>query len=214
MNKSPRILAVLFGLATIAGAQTPAPASVGSRPADAQIAAPGPPAPAAGSQAAAVSPDYVIGPGDSLEINVWKEPTISGTLPVRPDGMISLALVGDMLASGLTPAHLSSDITERLRKFINDPAVTVTVLGVNSKHIFLIGEVLKPGEMPLSPGLTPLQAIASAGGLTPFASAKHIYILRNAAGQQQKIKFDYKLAIKSGNLQGVTLASGDTIVIP
>ena len=214
MIKLPVILAIAFGFTTAACAQMQPPAPAAVSTADVQAPVPGP-APAAGHpQVANVSPDYVIGPGDSLEINVWKEPTISGTLPVRPDGMISLSLVGDMQASGLTPAHLSSDITERLRKFINDPAVTVTVLAVNSKHIFLLGEVSKPGEMPLSPGLTPLQAIASAGGLTAYASAKHIYILRNAGGQQQKIKFDYKLAIKSGNLQGVTLVSGDTIVVP
>lgn len=161
-----------------------------------------------------VSPDYIIGPGDSLGVNVWKEPTISGTFPVRPDGMISLALVGDIQASGLTPARLGSDVAERLRKYINEPSVTVAVLSVNSKHIFLLGEISKPGEMPLLPGLTPLQAIASAGGLTPFANGKRIYILRGTAGKQQKIPFNYKKAVKDGNLQGVTLAPGDTIVIP
>ena len=166
------------------------------------------------SVATAVAPDYIIGPGDSLSINVWKEPTVSGTLPVRPDGMISLSLVGDLQASGLTPAHLSTEIADRLRKFINEPAVTVAVLGVNSKRIFLIGEIAKPGEQPLIPGLTPLQAIASAGGLGPFANGKRIYILRGEAGKQQKIPFDYKKAIKDGNLQGVTLAPGDTIVVP
>ncbi len=128
--------------------------------------------------------------------------------------MISLALVGDLQASGLTPAHLSGEITERLRKFINDPSVTVAVLGVNSKHVFLLGEISKPGEIPLLPGLNPLQAIASAGGLTPFANAKRIYILRGVAGKQQKIPFDYKKAFKDGNLQGVTLLPGDTIVVP
>ena len=214
MNKSQVILAVVFGLTVTAGAQTQTPDPAAIPPAGTQSSVAGQAVPAVRPQAANVTPDYVIGPGDSLEVSVWKEPTISGTLPVRPDGMISLALVGDLQASGLTPSHLSSEITERLRKFINDPAVTVTVLGVNSKHIFLLGEVLKPGEIPLSPGLTPLQAIASAGGLTAYANAKHIYILRSAGGQQQKIKFDYKLAIKSGNLQGVTLASGDTIVVP
>lgn len=166
------------------------------------------------TQGATVSPDYQIGPGDSLEVNVWKEQTLSGTLPVRPDGMISLPLVGDMQAAGLTPMHLSEEIVERLKKFINDPSVTVTVMAVNSKHIFLIGEVGKPGEEPLTPGLTVLQAIASAGGLTPYANGKHIYILRGAAGKQQKIPFDYKKAIKEGNLQGITLISGDTIVVP
>ncbi len=163
---------------------------------------------------ATVAPDYVVGPGDSLEINVWKEPTVSGTLPVRPDGMISLSLVGDLQAAGLTPMRLSDDIALHLKKYLNDPVVTVTVLAVNSKHIFLLGEITKPGEIPLTPGLTPLQAIASSGGLTLYANAKHVYILRTAGGKQQKIPFDYKKAIKDGNLQGVTLVSGDTIVVP
>ncbi len=119
-----------------------------------------------------------------------------------------------MQAAGMTPMHLSDEIVQRLKKFINDPSVTVTVMGVNSKRIFLIGEIGKPGEEPLTPGLTVLQAIASAGGLTPYANGKKIYILRGTAGKQQKIPFDYKKALKEGNLQGVTLLSGDTIVVP
>ena len=166
------------------------------------------------ARVSAVAPDYQIGAGDSLEVNVWKEPTISGTLPVRPDGMISLALVGDIQAAGQTPMELSNVITVRLSKFIINPSVTVSVLGVNSKHIYLIGEIGKPGEEPLTPGLTMLQAIASAGGLTPYANSRHVYILRGAAGKQQKINFDYKKAIKDGNLQGVALLAGDTIVVP
>jgi polysaccharide export outer membrane protein len=187
---------------------TPAPATAAAPPA--------PQAPPTGPvhQGANVAPDYLIGPGDSLEVNVWKEPSISGTLPVRPDGMISLSLVGDMQASGLTPMDLSKDIAERLKKYINDPSVTVTVMAVNSKHIYLIGEVGKPGEEALTPGLTVLQAIATAGGLTPYANGKHVYILRGTAGKTQKIPFDYKKALKEGNLQGVTLLSGDTIVVP
>lgn len=169
---------------------------------------------AAAPRNAGSAADYVIGPSDSLEVSVFKEPTMSGTLPVRPDGMISLALVGDLQAAGLTPMKLSDVITERLRKFINDPSVTVTVLSVNSKHIYLLGEVAKPGEMPLTPGITPLQALASAGGLTQFANGKRIYILRTVAGKQLRIPFDYKKAIKDGNQQGVTLAPGDTIVVP
>ena len=215
MNKSLLILALGSGFAVTAFGQTQTPPDAPAPPPAAASSAASPQTAAPVHQAPAdVAPDYIIGPGDSLEINVWKEPTISGTLPVRPDGMISLALVGDMPASGLTPARLSSEITERLRKYINDPAVTVAVLAVNSKHIFLLGEVIKPGEIPLVPGLTPLQAIASAGGLTAFANSKHVYILRGVAGKQQKIPFDYKKALKDGNLQGVTLAPGDTIVVP
>ncbi len=161
-----------------------------------------------------VAPDYAIGPSDSLEINVWKEPTLSGPQPVRPDGMISMSLVGDLQAAGLTPMQLGTAIAARLKHYINDPLVTVTVLGVNSKKIFLLGEIGKPGELPLLPDMNPLQAIASSGGLSPYANARKIYILRNVGGKQQRIAFDYKKAIKDGNLQGVTLVSGDTIVVP
>ncbi len=161
-----------------------------------------------------VAPNYAIGPSDSLEINVWKDPTLSGPQPVRPDGMISLPLIGDLQAAGLTPMQLGNALAARLKQYINDPLVTVTVLSVNSKKIYMLGEITKPGELPMLPGMTPLQAIASAGGLSPFANSRHIYILRTIAGKQQKIAFDYKKAIKDGNLQGVSLVSGDTIVVP
>jgi len=156
---------------------------------------------------------YVIGAEDSLQITVWKEPTLSGTIPVRPDGMISMVLVGDLRAAGLTPMALSADIGQRLKKYIQDPVVTVVVLGVNSQRIFTVGEVNKVGPVMLTPGMTPLQAIVSAGGLTQFANSKHIYILRTVGGKQQKIPFNYKQALKGDN-QGVALTPGDTIVVP
>jgi polysaccharide export outer membrane protein len=156
---------------------------------------------------------YVIGPDDSLQVTVWKEPTLSGTIPVRPDGMISLVLVGDLPAAGLTPMALGADISQRLKKYIQDPVVTVVVLGVNSQRIFLVGEVAHVGPLMLTPGMTALQAIVSGGGLTPFASTKRIYILRNTAGKQEKMPFNYKQALKGEN-QGVSLLPGDTIVVP
>ncbi len=222
------IATVALACAHFAGAQQTSPAIAPTLPAPPVAGSPAPGSstsglPAAGqsvsgaavrTQGANVAADYIVGPGDSLEINVWKEPTVSGTLPVRPDGMISLALVGDLQAAGLTPMRLGGDIATHLKKYLNDPVVTVTVLAVNSKHIFLLGEITKPGEIPLAPGLTPLQAIASSGGLTLYANAKRIYILRTAGGKQQKIPFDYKKAIKTGDLQGVSLVSGDTIVVP
>jgi polysaccharide export outer membrane protein len=156
---------------------------------------------------------YIIGPEDSLQVTVWKEPTLSGTIPVRPDGMISLVLVGDLPAAGQTPMALGTDIAQRLKKYIQDPVVTVVVLGVNSQRIFLVGEVTRVGPLMLTPGMTALQAIVSAGGLTQFANSKHIYILRTEAGKQQKMLFNYKQALK-GNNQGLTLLPGDTIVVP
>ena len=161
-----------------------------------------------------VDPDYVIGPGDTLEINVFNEPKFSGKLPVRPDGMISITLVGDITASGYTPMQLGQEITSRLKKLITDPSVTVSVLEINSKRIYLVGEIGHVGPLSMTPGMTPLQAIATAGGPGPYANVKKIYILRNIAGKQQRIPFNYKKAIKDGDMQGVTLVNGDTIVIP
>ena len=114
----------------------------------------------------AVSSDtYILGAGDVLQLSVWKEPGLSNaSVPVRPDGQVSLPLVGDVPAAGSTPMALANEITARLKKYMNDPQVTVTVSGVRSKEIFLIGEIQKTGPIVLTPGMTPLQAIAAAGG--------------------------------------------------
>jgi len=183
------------------------------------IPTPPPPAAAAPQQAPVAAADtdvnrYVIGADDSLQITVWQEPSISGTFPVRPDGMISLVLLGDIQAAGLTPMHLAHDITLKLKKFIQDPIVAVTVVAVKSQRIYLVGEVAHAGPIDLTPGMTPLQAIAQGGGLGPYSSGKHIYILRGPQGKQIKIPFNYKLALKGDNSQDVPLVSGDTIVVP
>ena len=162
----------------------------------------------------ATSPNYVIGPEDSLQINVWKEPGVSAGLPVRPDGKISLPLVGDIQAAGFTPMQLAQVIALRLKGFIKDPTVTVTVMGVNSKRVYMIGEIGRVGPLTISPGMTILQAIATAGGVSQYANSRKIYILRGVPGKQQKILFDYKKALKNGDMQGITLIPGDTIVFP
>lgn len=157
---------------------------------------------------------YVIGAEDSLSVTVWKEPSLSGVVPVRPDGMISLVLVGDLPAAGRTPMQLAGDITAKLKKYIQDPNVSVVVMAVNSRRIFLLGEVGHAGPIPMTPGMTPLQALAAGGGLSPFANAKKIYILRNEGGKQQKIPFNYKQALKGDDSQNIELKPGDTIVVP
>jgi polysaccharide export outer membrane protein len=176
-----------------------------------------PPAASTAQAAPAVEADtstYVIGADDSLQVTVWQEPSLSGTYPVRPDGKISLVLVGDIPAAGLTPMHLAHDITLKLKKYIQDPIVAVVVTAVKSQRVYLIGQIGHAGPIVLSPGMTPLQAIAEAGGLSPFTSGKHIYILRGPQGKQQKIPFNYKLALKGDNRQDVSLLPGDTIVVP
>jgi len=160
------------------------------------------------------SPDYVIGREDRLHISVWKEPDLTATLPVRPDGKISMPLLNDVQAAGLKPMQLADSITERLRKYIADPRVTVVVTAMNSQRIYVLGEVLHTGAMPLSPGMTVLQALASAG-FTQFANTKGIYVLRVENGKQRKIPFNYKQVIKGeATEQNIILKPGDTIVVP
>jgi polysaccharide export outer membrane protein len=161
------------------------------------------------------SAHYVVGPEDVLQITVWREPTLSGNVPVRPDGMISIALIGDLKAAGLTPTQLSADITTRLKKYVQDPSVTVVVMAVNSQRVYVMGEVGHVGAVNLSASMTPLQAIAAAGGLSNFANAKKTYILRGKGPQQQKIPFNYKKALKGDDRQQqIVLLPGDTIVVP
>ena len=166
---------------------------------------------------AAVAADvarYVIRPNDVLSITVWKEPSLSATLPVRPDGMISMPLLNDVQAAGSTPMKLAETIAEKLTTFIRDPQVSIVMTEVNSQRVYLLGEVAKPGPVPLLPDLTVLQAISTAGGLSQFADAKKIYVLRTEAGAQRKIAFNYKQALKGESSQNISLRAGDTIVVP
>ena len=163
-----------------------------------------------------VGPSYIIGADDVLSVTVYEKPDFSApSLLVRPDGKITLPMISDIQAAGFTPVQLDADITTRLKQFILDPVtVTVSVLASNSKQVYMIGEISHVGQVKITPGMTILQAIATAGGLTPYANKKNIYILRGEPGKQQKIPFDYTKAIKKGDMQGVTLAPGDTIVVP
>jgi polysaccharide export outer membrane protein len=159
-------------------------------------------------------PDYVIGADDMLHISVWKEPDLTESLPVRPDGKISLPLLNDVVAAGLTPTQLADSITAKLKKFISDPRVTVVVTAMNSQKIYILGEVVHPGTAILQPNMTVLQALASAG-FTQFANTKGIYLLRNENGKQQKISVHYRALIKGESVdQNIILKPGDTIVVP
>jgi polysaccharide biosynthesis/export protein len=194
----------VFGFAAIGvWAQTgQADNSVKTAPPEVQASGPGVPA------------DYIIGADDTLHITVWKEPDMSSILPVRPDGKISMPLLDDVQAAGLTPMQLATAIREKLKKYIADPRVTVVVTGMNSQRIFVLGEVVHSGPMALLPHMTVLQALSTAG-FTQFANLKAIYLLRQQAGQQTKIPFNYKEAIKGrGPQQNIVLKPGDTIVVP
>lgn len=161
-------------------------------------------------------PTYVIGDDDQLSISVWKEPDISKEVPVRSDGKISLPLVGEVEAAGRTPPQLQQAITDKLRKFINDPQVTVIVLAIKSQKFNILGQVMKPGTYPLINGTTIVDAIAAAGGLRDFAKKKDIYLLRDTpGGSQTKLFFNYDKFIKGKDAsQNILLKSHDTIFVP
>jgi polysaccharide biosynthesis/export protein len=209
-----RILAALtlLTLLSMAAAQSnPAsqpPLPDANKPADEKTAQ--------GSKTAHSDSAYVIGANDVLAINVWKEPDISRSVPVRSDGKISLPLVGELQAGGQTPRQLEQEITKRLQSYISEPEVTVIVQDSKSRKVNIMGMVARPGAYLLTSSTTVLDAIAMAGGFKDFAKQKSIYILRQAAdGSQKRIPFNYKEVIKGKNSdQNIRVEAGDTLVVP
>jgi polysaccharide export outer membrane protein len=190
---------------TVAKADRPAqPSAPASQPAD-------PPA-----EKSSVGDNYIIGNDDMLGINVWKEPELTASLPVRSDGKISLPLIGEVDASGKTPTQLKDEITARLRTYLSAPDVTVIVLQMNSRKFNVLGRVAKPGSYPLTATTTVLDAIAEAGGFLDFAKQKDIYILRkNSRGTTTRIAFNYKDVIRGNHPEAnIQLEPHDTIVVP
>ena len=166
-------------------------------------------------KSATADPNYVIGAQDVLDINVWKEPDVSRIVPVRPDGKISLPLLNDVQAAGLTPAQLAAQVTESLKKYVTNPQVTVIVTTINSQRVYILGEVTRPGAFPLIPGMSVLQALSSAGGFTQFAKVKSIFVRRLENGKETKFPFNYKDVISGKKPeQDILLKAGDTIVVP
>jgi polysaccharide export outer membrane protein len=167
-----------------------------------------------GQPMSVAGPSYLIGADDVLLVSVWKEPDLTITLPVRPDGNISMPLLNDVPAAGLSPTQLAASITEKLKKYVADPRVTVIVTQINSQKVYVTGEVLHTGAIQLLPNMTVLQALADAG-FTQFANTKGIYILREGNGRQQKIPVNYKRLVKGQAIdQNIILKPGDTIVVP
>jgi len=161
------------------------------------------------------NPNYSIAPDDVLIIDVWKEPEISRTVPVRRDGKISLPLLNDVQAAGLTPTQLSSEIVEKLRATVIHPQVTVIVAQMSSQRIYILGQVARGGAYPLVPDMTAVQALSIAGGLTPFAKRKKIYVMRIENGENKMYLINYKEVV-TGRMpqQNIQLKPGDTIVVP
>lgn len=179
-------------------------ASAGQKPASTSTAA-----------SAAASKNYVVGIGDQLEISVWKQPQLSVTATVRPDGKITVPLINDVEVNGMTTGEIQALLQTKLAAFVKDPEVTVTVMSIGSKMVYLIGAVGKPGAFPMVKPMNVLQLIASAGGLSPFAHQKKIYVLRKVNGKEVRYNVNYKDLVKGIHEEtNITLEPGDTVVVP
>ncbi len=173
--------------------------------------------PAAGeSVAPPVTGSYIVGEADVLRINVWKQPEISlVSVVVRPDGMVSVPLVGEVKVSGMTPVQIEATLVEDLKQYVNEPRVTVSVAEIGSKNVYVTGEVQHPGSYPLVGPLDVLQVIAKAGGVTPYAHRGRVFILRSENGTKQKLPVNYGRIFKGKNPeQNIRLQPGDTVVVP
>jgi polysaccharide export outer membrane protein len=167
------------------------------------------------TKAATEDPNYSIAPEDVLTIDVWKEPEISRTVPVRRDGKISLPLINDVQAAGLTPTQLGAEIVEKLRATIVHPQVTVIVAQMSSLRIYILGQVPRGGAYPLVPDMTVMQALSIAGGFTPYANVKKVYVMRKENGADRIYPVNCKEVISGRKTeQNIHLKPGDTIVVP
>lgn len=164
-----------------------------------------------------VTTDYVLGPEDVLEITVWKNADLSKLVQVRPDGRVSLPLIGDVLAVGRTTSQLTDEISNRLKSYMENPTVSIVVKEVNSYAIYVLGEVVKPGKYPLKTKTTLLQAVTLASGFTPTAARNKIVIFRFGKDGEAltKIKASYDdIVLRDGSDQNLVLKPGDQIVVP
>ncbi|SRR6266481_6000856 len=162
-----------------------------------------------------VPSEYIVGESDVIRVNVWKEPEVSQTVVVRTDGNISLPLINEVRVSGMTPIQIQIMVAEKLKNFLNNPQVTVTVTDIRSKRAFITGEVVRPGTYALNAQTTILQLIAQAGGFTPFAKKDGIVVLRTEDGKQSRLKFKYKEVVQGKKTeQNIALHPGDTVVVP
>ena len=173
--------------------------------------------PAGGSQpATAVPSSYVVGEADVLRITVWKQPEISQqSLVVRPDGMVSVPLVGELKVSGMTPVQIEATLVSDLKLYVNEPRVTVTVAEIGSRTVYVTGEVQHPGAYPLVGPIDVLQVVAKAGGVTPYAHQRSVFVLRQVNGKKQKLPVNYSRIFHGKNPdQNINLQPGDTVVVP
>jgi len=188
-----------------APAPAPAPASGNATPS----------APAAVPAGVTAPPDYVIGADDILTVIFWREKDMSADVGVRPDGRISLPLLNDVQAAGLTPEQLRVNLTQLATKYIEEPTVTVVVKQINSRKVYITGQVAKPGPYPLMGPLTVLQLIALSGGLQEYADSENISVVRTVNGKPTRSRFNYKDFTRGKNLeQNIELKPGDQVIVP
>jgi polysaccharide export outer membrane protein len=200
------LAAVTAGASAQAPAPVPPPAGPGASPTQGSVA---------GVPGVTPPPDYVIGADDQLTIIFWREKEMSADVTVRPDGKISLPLLNDIQASGLAPEQLRLSISEAASKFIEDPTVTVVVRTINSRRVFVTGQVGKPGPYPLTAPTTVLQLLALAGGVAEYAKSENIQEMRTEDGKTTNYRFNYKDVIKGKKLeQNLLLKPGDTVIVP
>jgi polysaccharide export outer membrane protein len=160
-------------------------------------------------------PDYVIGPDDVLQVMFWREPQNSAEVIVRPDGLISLPMLNDIKAGGLTPEQLRQQVIAEAKKFIIEPDVSVIVKSIGSRKVFITGQVAKPGAYPIGGPMTVLELIVTAGGLGEWADQKKITIMRTENGKAVSLKFNYKDVVAGKNLkQNIPLRPGDMVIVP
>ena len=209
MNMRPPILASLC-LGCVFGLASPSPGQVGV------AAAPsGALARTAADPGAAATPDYVIGPDDVLSVVFWRDEQLSREVLVRPDGKISLPLLDDVQAAGLTPKELRDRLSGEAQRFVTDPKVTVVVRAINSRRAYITGQVVRPGQYPLTSSMSVLQLIATAGGLTDFAKSKDIRVVRVEQGRSISVPFNYDEVTKQKTTsQNIELKCGDTVIVP
>jgi polysaccharide export outer membrane protein len=213
---SIRLLAVLLGLGLWTG-NDQAQTAVGTEPATVPLTNSGHSsevAVAANSPASAGGSQYTIGPADIIRVNVWKSADLSQTVTVGPDGFVSLPLLGDVHAAGLTANQLAQDLSSRLSGYVVSAQVTVSIVDIRSRMVFVTGQVGKPGVYPLIAPINVLQLIAQAGGLNTFANRKGIFVLRGTKGDVQRLRFNYVSAIHGDDKQNINLQPGDTVIVP
>ncbi len=223
-------LLLSLGIATAAQAQarsggSPAPSTTAKPTPPTPTATPStPPKPTPATPTAAVSPtiagvvlpaDYVIGPEDILTIVFWREKDLSSDVVVRPDGRISLPVIQDIAAAGLTPEQLRANLTTQAERYVEDPNVTVVVKEIKSRKVFITGQVARPGPYLLTAPVNVVQLIALAGGLLEYADAKNIVVMRTENGAPTSFRFNYKEVAERKNLkQNISLKPGDTVLVP